>query len=190
MNIYKSLRKVEAQIELWINELDKYNLETIKIKPSDEEWSVGQVYVHLIKSSSLFHLKQVEKCLSHNQNKSEKMNIKGLVSFHLLKGFPPIKIKVPPSPEYTPAQPTNIPNLKNELLELKATLTNHIPLLEQNSNKGKEAHPGFSYMNANEWFRLIPMHFEHHLRQKSRIDKFIKICQQQNTGSLQFQKTM
>jgi hypothetical protein len=34
-------------------------------------------------------------------------------------------------------------------------------------------HPYFGYINAQEWYHHIVMHFAHHLRQKKRLDEFI-----------------
>jgi hypothetical protein len=39
---------------------------------------------------------------------------------------------------------------------------------------GKSRHPGLGYFNAGEWLRFIEMHMRHHLRQKERIDAFLK----------------
>ena len=44
----------------------------------------------------------------------------------------------------------------------------------ENSNpKIKVEHPGFSYLNAKEWYQLIEMHFRHHQRQKKELDQFL-----------------
>ncbi|MFA6542419.1 MAG: DinB family protein, partial [Bacteroidota bacterium] len=46
----------------WLTSLETYTEEQLLRKPSDEEWSLGQVYNHLINSALLFHLKQIELC--------------------------------------------------------------------------------------------------------------------------------
>ena len=56
--------------------------------------------------------------------------------------------------------------------KLKQEMKNTFENLKKD-RKGKTAHPGFSYLNASEWYRLIPMHFKHHLRQKENIDTFL-----------------
>ncbi|MDB5279911.1 MAG: DinB family protein [Ferruginibacter sp.] len=40
--------------------------------------------------------------------------------------------------------------------------------------KGKTKHPGLDYFSATEWLQFVDIHFRHHLRQKKRIDDFLK----------------
>ncbi|MEW5597133.1 DinB family protein, partial [Peribacillus frigoritolerans] len=37
----------------------------------------------------------------------------------------------------------------------------------------KVQHRRMGYLNAEEYFQLIEMHFRHHLRQKERIDRVL-----------------
>ena len=39
---------------------------------------------------------------------------------------------------------------------------------------GKAKHPGLNYLNASEWLQFADMHMRHHLRQKKRIDDFLR----------------
>lgn len=133
---------------------------------------MGQVYVHLIQSTLKYHLKQVEKCLSSKDHSAEHKNFKGVITYHILGSIPPIKVKVTPSIDYTPKQPSN----KEEILEgfdqVRKNMVSWIDKLGH-PGQGKRAHPGFSYLNGDEWYRLVEMHFRHHLRQKKRIDEHL-----------------
>jgi hypothetical protein len=40
--------------------------------------------------------------------------------------------------------------------------------------KGKTKHPGLNYFTAKEWLQFAGMHLRHHLKQKKRIDDFLK----------------
>jgi hypothetical protein len=40
---------------------------------------------------------------------------------------------------------------------------------------GKTKHPGLGFFNANEWLQFAEMHLRHHLKQKERIEEFLKI---------------
>jgi hypothetical protein len=88
--------------------------------------------------------------------------------------FLPIRIKVPASPEYTPVQPDGIIQIRERLDVLKAEMTRTAARLQSARESGKTKHPAFGYLNAQEWFQLIDMHFRHHLRQKKRLDQFLK----------------
>jgi hypothetical protein len=38
-------------------------------------------------------------------------------------------------------------------------------------------HPGLYHFSANEWYQFAEMHFRHHVRQKKRIDDYLKKIQ-------------
>jgi hypothetical protein len=47
-------------------------------------------------------------------------------------------------------------------------------LISESQFNGKTKHPGLGYFSAKEWLQFANMHFRHHLRQKKRIDVFLK----------------
>lgn len=174
MNNKKTLNNFLKVVELWEKELEKYNLNQLTKKENANNWSMGQLYKHLIDGTINYHLKQVNLCINTSENKSKKKNFKGFMAYNILNGFPPIKIKVPPSETYSPKQPKTIQELKDGFQKLKQEMNNTLENLEKDK-KGKMEHPGFEYLSASEWYRLIPMHFKHHLRQKERIDKYLNV---------------
>ena len=130
-------------------------------------------FIHLINSTLSFHLQQVKTCLENKEHSEKKKNFKGIMTYTILGSFPPIKIKVPPSEFYSPLQPESKAQIIKGLSKVKTEMELTLPKLET-EKQGKTNHPGFSYLNGNEWYRLIEMHFRHHLRQKARIDKYLK----------------
>tara|TARA_R110002033_G_scaffold170646_3_gene213663 strand:+ start:89 stop:619 length:531 start_codon:yes stop_codon:yes gene_type:complete len=173
MNNTKTLKKFNKTLEFWNNELNKYDIDTLLEKPNSESWSMGQVYIHLINSTLNFHLQQVKTCLENKEHSEKKKNFKGIMTYNILGSFPPIKINVPPTEFYTPKQPENKEEIIKGLSKVKTEMELTLPTLET-EKQGKTNHPGFSYLNGNEWYQLIEMHFRHHLRQKTRIDQFLK----------------
>lgn len=173
MNNNKTLQNTLNHIDLWESQLANYTFEQLLKKPDAESWSLGQVYIHLINATLGFHLKQAEICLGSNENQSKRKNFKGIMTYHILGAIPPIKIKVPPSDAYTPQQPESIAQIKDGLNAVKKEMRHVLTLLDKPQYKGKTPHPGFSFLNANEWYKLVDMHFKHHFRQKSRIDNFL-----------------
>lgn len=173
MDNQKTLTETLATIEHWETALDKYTLTQLLKKPGAGSWSLGQVYLHLINATLNFHLKQVEVCLESEENGQAAKNFKGFLAYSVLNGFPPIKIKVPPSDFYTPKQPTDKAQILAGLAAVKQAMNATLPLIEQAPKQGKTEHPGFSFLNAEEWYKLVEMHFRHHLRQQARINKFL-----------------
>lgn len=166
--------KLAIVIDQWEGDLKAYSQDELLRKPDTDSWSIGQVYMHLIKGTLNFHLQQVRLCNSNNENAHEKKNMKGIMSYYILGGMPPIKIKVPASPEYTPAQPKDIDEIYQGLNQVRIELKQIWPTIASAAYNGKTAHPGFGYLNASEWHRLVLMHWRHHRRQKARLDAFLK----------------
>jgi hypothetical protein len=88
--------------------------------------------------------------------------------------FPDEIIEGPPSNFFTP-QSDSKEDLVNKLVNLKDEISKAARLISESSFKGKTKHPGLNYFNASEWYQFAHMHFRHHLRQKKRIEDFLKI---------------
>ncbi|ANF98581.1 hypothetical protein AR543_01655 [Paenibacillus bovis] len=58
-----ALQRLEQQLDQYGQELDRYTLEQLTRQPSVEEWSLGQMYQHLIASALYMQLGNMEKCI-------------------------------------------------------------------------------------------------------------------------------
>ncbi|PEZ09303.1 hypothetical protein CN326_02945 [Bacillus sp. AFS018417] len=163
------LEKFEELATYYIKELEKYPLELFIQKPSDEEWSLGQMYNHLILSAFHMQIAAIEKCANQTAAIGGDKTDAG-EKIYAMGAFPPIQIKVPDRPGYTPDNPTNKEDMKQSLLQLIEKMKEIGPKLSTIPGDFKVEHPRLGYLNATEWFQLIYMHFQHHLRQKERLD--------------------
>ena len=158
-------------IDVWLTELDRYSLIQLCEKPLSANWSVGQIYIHLLYASK-YQLEQVKVCASTNDNEWEEASAAAKTMFRNNE-FPDLLIKGPHSNDLTP-QPQSKEQLIKELLNLKNEInTSILDLLSSNSCRGKTKHPGLLYFNAMEWLQFAEMHLRHHLRQMKRIDEFL-----------------
>ena len=132
----------------------------------------GQVYMHLIYNTNYF-LEQAKISATTNDNKNEDSSLAAKKLF-LNNEFPDELIEGPPDNKSTP-QPDSKEQLLGDLIELKNEINTIGVLISKNSFKGKTKHPGLNYFNANEWLQFAEMHFRHHLRQKKRIEDFLKL---------------
>jgi hypothetical protein len=172
MTTKESLQRWEKVSQQWMATLDNYSEEELLRQPEEGAWSIGQVYVHLLGSAQFFHLAHVKTCLASNDNSDKSKKMPGKISY-FLGSFPPIKIKVPPSPQYTPPQPKSREALRESYANLQKAMIETATAIENTTFKGKSEHPAFGFVSAPEWFLMIEMHFRHHLRQKARLDKFL-----------------
>lgn len=173
MNNEQTLKNFEEILAFWEQELEKYSLEELLKKPGDDIWSMGQLYNHLTSSGVNYHLKQLEQCISSDENAKKNKNFKSFITYNVLGKFPPIKVKVPPSDAYTPKQPKSKEAVSEGLELIKQKMRETLPLLKNPKFNGKTAHPVLGFLNAAQWFKLVEMHFKHHLMQKKTLDAFI-----------------
>ena len=166
------LKQFEQVATYYIEELSKYSLEEFTRKPSEDEWSLGQMYNHLIKGTYYLHLTAIEQCANGTASDGGKKTEVGESIFK--EGtFPPIRVKGPDTQEFTPPNPTGKEEVKEGLLQIIEKMREierrllDIPICQ------KVQHRRMGYLNAEEYFQLIVMHFRHHLRQKERIDQFL-----------------
>ena len=93
----------------------------------------------------------------------------------LQNDFPDMLIEGAPSNAQIP-QPCNKEELMSDLLHLKEEMNHAALFISETPFKGKTKHPGLHYFSAPEWLQFAEMHLRHHLRQKKRIDAYLKSC--------------
>ena len=158
-------------IDTWIEALSKYEFTTLCMKPSPRHWSLGQVYVHLIENTAYF-IEQAKVCTIVNDNAAEESSPAAKAMFQN-NCFPDLLLEGPPENALTP-QPESKAQLMNGLIRIKADVRMLDAITTTSQFKGKTKHPGLNYFSASEWIQFAEMHLRHHLRQKERIDQFLK----------------
>lgn len=178
MNTKETLRKFEETVSSYIQELDGSSFEQLLWKPAEEEWSLGQMYMHLICSAQFMQLKNAALCLEPSGSPEVSRSGKSKLGEDLFKvgSFPPDRIRVPASPQYTPPQPESKEQLVDGLRDTVRQMVELEPTIASEFEPDKEIvrntvlHPRLGGLNAMEWFLLIEMHYRHHLLQKVRLD--------------------
>lgn len=167
------LKSLETSVEKYVAALNTLDMEDLLQKENEEEWSIGQMYMHLIQSALFMHLRNSEHCLANNENTvhadAEKTEL-GRTLFEAGQ-FPPIRVKVPASPQYTPQPPESKQQLVEGLQQVVQQMRRVASVLDEVtvSTSRKVSHPRFGALNAEEWFVLIDMHFKHHFLQLDRL---------------------
>ncbi|GGG70484.1 DinB family protein [Paenibacillus radicis (ex Gao et al. 2016)] len=174
----EALQAFEATIERYLVELENLDMEQLLAKPNEEEWSIGQMYMHLIQSAQFLQLRNVDQCLAGSEavlgSTGEKTD-NGRAAFEL-GSLPPIRIRVPASPQYTPQQPESKKQLIEGLHSVAERMKRTEIALSQAVEGNTILHPGLGALNATEWFLLVEMHYRHHLLQLERLKNFQKIA--------------
>lgn len=161
-----ALADFNATLQQWIGYLDDYTLETLCRTPAPGEWSVGQVYTHLIADTGFF-AEQMRRCLTGDCADSGDMQPMAQRMF-AAGSFPDIRIEGPSTGVLIP-QPASIVEVREQLAAIGASVN----ALDFRRPSGKTEHPGFAFFSALDWLRFAEMHMRHHVRQKKRIDAVI-----------------
>lgn len=165
------LKSFENSVERYLAELEQFDMEQLHRKTDEEEWSIGQMYMHLIQSALFMHLPNIKQCLVHSEP-SENSN-KGKTelgeSVFEQEQFPAIRVKVPASPQYTPKSPENKEQLIEGLHQVIAGMRDIEAVLRPSPSTDKVNHPRLGALDAQEWFLLIEMHYRHHFLQLDRL---------------------
>ena len=156
-------------IETYKGFVQKYSLEQLNDIPEQGMWSIGQMYNHLICVAHEY-LDSAEACATGKGEQEKGKTEFGEYLFNI-GCFPPIKIQLPPELNATPDNPTSKEDLMRELDHLMTRMKGLERKVKDVDPNNKEAHGGFGWLNAQEWYELVGMHFRHHLRQKYELDK-------------------
>ncbi len=173
MNLQKLENQTNEIIDYWISEFKRTPWEKVIEKPSEKEWSLGQVGIHLWMASKGFFFKNAEKCL--NKEGTEKGMGKKLGA-HLIFTFgmmPQVKYEMPQQVAVIPKQPESLEQLIGKLEEIKKMAATYIQRIPDSDPALKTRHPFLGWLNTAEWIQLCNIHFRHHLRQKSRLQKHL-----------------
>lgn len=158
-------------IDYWIKALEMYDLPVLRTRPAPASWSLGQLYHHLIDDTN-YYIEQIKICVSTNVN-AEKVASPTAKALFCNNSFPDEVIEGAPSNAHI-VQPESKEQLKSCLKNLKDEMNDVAILIKESDNKGKTKHPGLDFFGAEEWLQFAEMHFRHHIRQKKRIDDFLK----------------
>ena len=160
-------------INVWLDELQHYDIDKLLVKPDTASWSMGQLYMHIIDETN-WYFGQIELCFDSKENPLQTMNESAKTMFYN-NSFPNEIIKGYPSVSENVKQPSDWQTLQADFLKLKRD-TNEIWLkIGKTAIPGKSEHPGLGFFSQLEWFQYAEMHMRHHLKQKGRINNFLKV---------------
>lgn len=161
-----SLQSIVLTIDKWSDLLSTFSWNKLLDKPLADEWSAGQIYMHLIQATGFF-LQQAEAAL-HTTENSDGIASAAAREMFINNSFPDKKLQGPPSNAQTP-QPSSIDELKKGMLSIRSKAATLIPEIESAVATGKTAHPGHQYFSAKEWIQYADMHLRHHFRQIEQL---------------------
>jgi hypothetical protein len=171
MSSNKLIAKTHQTIDAYIRSLDNYTFEQLILKPDENSWSIGQVYIHVWMASKGFFFKNASLCLSGES--AVKGMSKKLIAYPIFwfERMPTVKIKMPDKVAVQPRQPESKEQLVLKLTEVKALVSEFVKKMPQSDADLKTKHPFLGYLKCAEWVKLCNIHFKHHQAQIKRTNK-------------------
>ncbi|MBD1394064.1 DinB family protein [Mucilaginibacter glaciei] len=171
MNVARERRSIEEALDIYREWLDTITDEQFTQTPSMGGWSYAEVYDHIMKAS-LGSTIALERC-THNNCPPTKKGVT-LAGWYLLlmQSFPPFKTEVPESVAAKMA-PKKIDKeeAKNLIIKTRKRIEAIAGLVADAPKNARWQHPRMGMLNANQWFKFIRIHLQHHLDQLNRIKK-------------------
>jgi DinB superfamily len=169
-------QKSSEHLNSYLDKLSEFSQEQFSHKSDEETWSLGQLYEHLVTSSTYF-LRQAEGCLREDKGSFEGEKTEQGKQIFAFGGFPPVKIKVPE--KYKPTSEIVSQGLEHYQITFK-DLLEYLPkveaAIEANSTTYKRQHAIFGMITATEWVWCLETHLRHHLKQLKELeDKALQI---------------
>ncbi|MDE3249774.1 MAG: DinB family protein [Bacteroidota bacterium] len=163
-------KALRVAVTEWLVFLKSYSLAALQYKPQPAQWSIGQLYLHLI-GDTTFYLDQAAACFEDAAHINESCNefAQKILSDN---AFPDIQIEGHPNNQFIP-QPGSKQVLQNELEAIGRRARMLAERYATHPIEGKSLHPGFGYLSLPQWLQLAALHFNHHLRQKQRLDALL-----------------
>lgn len=172
-----TIEQLEKQINdtagEWIAVLHHYDLAILLKKPDEENWSIGQVAMHLVSETS-FYIEQIEYCFMSDENTMEQMTPDAELMFRQ-DAFPDVKIVRDAALSQSYPQPISKPGIIKAMEDIRDKLTALLLKIKLGKHKGKTRHQGLGYFTALQWAQFAEMHMRHHIRQKNRIEEALHL---------------
>jgi hypothetical protein len=162
------ITQLNETLDSWIAALSDYDLNVLLKTPDAENWSLGQLYMHLVSESGYYRL-QIEACLKSNEHAEKDINENGKVIF-ANNSLPDMKIKRGGELSDDLPQPVCKEEIFYKLQELKIQLNSLAKQIDVTKCSGRTRHPGLGYFNAAQWLQFTEIHMRHHFRQKRAIE--------------------
>ncbi|MCG7858671.1 DinB family protein [Flavihumibacter sediminis] len=158
-------------IDIWISELNRFDLAQLLLKPDSGSWSLGQLYNHIIDDTGWF-IGQIESSFSDEVNVNIEMSEAAKTLF-ANGSFPDQRIQGNLVSAEKVTQPNSIEEIRTGMEQLKLAANEIWIRMQSAQHFGKSEHPGLGFFNCYEWLEYSEMHMRHHLKQKRRIESFI-----------------
>jgi hypothetical protein len=166
MKVAEERRAIDAALDNYRNQLDTIPDDLFNATPPNGGWSFAEVYSHILQAT-IGSTIAAERCANGTCEPTKKgLTLIGRLA--LLFGYMP-KIKATEEGAKIPVNKLTKEEARNLLVKCR----NRVDIITSKVNDAKPfsrfKHSRFGMLNAQQWFRFILVHLNHHLKQIGRI---------------------
>jgi len=174
MNIAKERKAIDAALDNYRAQLDAIPDELFTETPPGGGWSYAEVYSHILQAT-LGSTINVERCTQGNCEPTSKgpTFLGWLMMF--AGRFPPVRVKTPAAiaAKLVISKITK-EDARNMLIRCRKRVDDTTGLIKDASPASRIKHARLGMLNAQQWYKFIRIHAEHHLKQLRRIKNKFK----------------
>ncbi|MCC8425251.1 DinB family protein [Mucilaginibacter sp. UR6-11] len=166
MKIAGARRAIDAALDNYRNQLDTIPDELFEATPPNGGWSFAEVYSHILQAT-IGSTIAAERCANGTCEPTKKgLTLVG--RFALLFGYMP-KVKSTEEGAQIPVKKLTKEEARNLLIKCRNRVDVITPKVYNAKQFSRFKHSRFGLLNAQQWFRFILVHLNHHLKQIERI---------------------
>jgi hypothetical protein len=166
MKVAEERRAIDAALNNYRNQLDTIPDDLFDATPPNGGWSFAEVYSHILQAT-IGSTIAAERCANGTCEPTKK-GLTLIGRFALLFGYMP---RIQSTEEGTKIPVKKL--TKEEARNLLIKCHNRVDVIASKVSDAKQfsrfKHSRFGMMNAQQWFKFILVHLNHHLKQIHRI---------------------
>ena len=164
-------------METWLRDLEAIEEQKLFINPSDNSWSLAEIYDHVMRVAREYQIPNLKTSLTDQARRKKDKNVYGLAIFNMgIRKNVKMRMESFPQPlveAFTPQKRNKtelVQDFKKFIQEVRALED----LLNSSTKKDKHYHPMFGDINTKEWFALIELHIWQHDKQKKKVMGYLE----------------
>jgi hypothetical protein len=166
MNIPQQRLAIDDALDSYRNQLDIIPDDLFDVTPPNGGWSFAEVYSHILQAT-IGSTVAAERCANGTcAPTTEGINLIG--RFALFFDYMP-RVKATEEGARIPVKKLNKEEARNLLIKCRTRIETITPKVIDAKPLSRFKHSRLGMLNAQQWFRFILVHLNHHLKQIDRI---------------------
>jgi hypothetical protein len=166
MKVAEERRAIDAALDDYRSQLDVIPDDLFDATPPKGGWSISEVYSHILQAT-IGSTIAAERCANGTcEPTKEGINLIG--RFALFFDYMP-RVKATDEGAKIPVKKLTKEEARNLIIKCRTRIDTITPKVEDAKPFSRFKHSRLGMLNAQQWFRFILVHLNHHLKQIKRV---------------------